>query len=60
MLTNLTDRNMTDIKMPADEIASVLRISKDDEIFTGAMNALAELANSSVEPKNHDFQKVSR
>ena len=39
-----TDRNMTDIKaMPADEIASVLGVSKDDEIFTGAMNALAEL-----------------
>jgi len=41
-----TDRNMTDIKaMPADEIASCLGVSKDDEIFTGAMNALAELGN---------------
>ena len=39
-----TDRNMTDIKaMPADEIASCLGVSKDDEIFTSAMNALAEL-----------------
>ena len=39
-----TDRNMTDIKaMAADEIASCLGVSKDDEIFTGAMNALAEL-----------------
>ena len=28
-----TDRNMTDIKaMPADEIASCLGVSKDDEI----------------------------
>ncbi len=41
-----TDRNMTDIKaMTADEIASCLGVSKDDEIFTGAMNALAELGN---------------
>tara|TARA_B110001452_G_scaffold156441_1_gene130256 strand:- start:1181 stop:1777 length:597 start_codon:yes stop_codon:yes gene_type:complete len=41
-----TDRNMTDIKaLTADEIASCLGVSKDDEIFTGAMNALAELGN---------------
>ena len=41
-----TDRNMNDIKsLTADEIASVLGVSKDDEIFTGAMNALAELGN---------------
>ena len=41
-----TDRNMTDIKaMTADEIASCLGVSKDDEIFTGAMSALAELGN---------------
>ena len=41
-----TDRNMNDIKsMTADEIASTLGVSKDDEIFTGAMNALAELGN---------------
>ena len=41
-----TDRNMTDIKaMTADEIASCLGVSKDDEIFTGSMNALAELGN---------------
>ena len=39
-----TDRNMNDIKsLTADEIASVLGVSKDDEVFTGAMNALAEL-----------------
>ena len=41
-----TDRNMNDIKsMTADEIASTLGVSKDDQTFTDAMNALAELGN---------------
>ena len=41
-----TDRNMNDIKsMTADEIAATLGVSKDDQTFTDAMNALAELGN---------------
>ena len=48
---------MTDIKaMPADEIASVLGVSKDDEIFTGAMNALAELGQRD---KNVEAAKIT-
>ena len=40
-----TDRNMNDIKsMTADE-QPALGVSKDDQTFTDAMNALAELGN---------------
>lgn len=41
-----TDRNMADIKsLTSDEIAAVLGCSKEDDVFIGAMNALAELGN---------------